>query len=130
MIPSGNDNGGDMKHYMLHLTLLLIMVVPAFGQDAVHQDPRQQSLTQLQTDDISQQVLALERELAAAARKVEYWKGLEFFNDRTRQRDRNAKVVFWSQKTVDIRNKITEIKKDRSYYQHKMYGDKRIYYKR
>ncbi len=123
-----------MKYQMLCLALLLITTFPVFGQDATTkktiQQPQRQSLTQLPPDDISQQVLALERELATASRKVEYWKGLEFFNDRKRQRDRNAKVVFWSQKTVEIRNKITEIKKDRSYYQHKMYGKKRFYCKK
>ncbi|MBU3917760.1 hypothetical protein KKA14_19705 [bacterium] len=120
-----------MKYYMLLLALLLIMAVPIFGQtDEQPQNAPQQSLTGLEPDDISQQVLALESELADAARQVEYWKGLEFFNDRKRQRDRDAKVVYWAQKTVDIRNKITEIKKDRSYYQHKMSGDKRFYYKR
>ena len=84
----------------------------------------------LQQHDISQQLQALEQELAKASQEAEFWRNARFYNDQKRERMRMEQLVFWSQKTVKIRNEMTKLKKNRSYYQHKQAGNQRFYYKK
>lgn len=84
----------------------------------------------LEPHDISEQVKRLEGELATANREANFWRNARFYNDKKKERMRQEKLVYWAQRTVVIRNQITELKKDRSYYQHKNYGDQKYYYKK
>lgn len=103
--------------------LLIAQQGPEQGINARIQPP-------LQRHDISDQVKALEAELAVASREAEFWRSAHFYNDKKKERMRQERLVFWSQTTVKIRNKITELKKNRSYYQHDRYRDQRYYYKK
>jgi hypothetical protein len=84
----------------------------------------------LELHDISQRLLALEQELAVASREAEFWRNARFYNDKKRERKRVEQLVHWSQKTVAIRNEMTRLKQDRSYYLHKQAGNQRFYYKK
>ena len=84
----------------------------------------------LQPQSIAQQLAALEQQLVEANREVEFWRNARFYNDEDKERMRKEKLIYWSQRTVDIRNKMTKLKQDRAYYQHKHYDGKRYYYKK
>lgn len=82
----------------------------------------------LQPHDISAQMQALEVQLADANREAEFWRNARFYNDKKRERERKEKLIYWSQKTVQIRNQMTKLKQNRTYYQHKTYGEQKYYY--
>lgn len=109
--------------------LVLLFLSPALTAQetgGLGKDPRLQP--PLQQHDISAQMQALEKQLADANREAEFWRNARFYNDRKRERERKEKLVYWSQRTVQIRNQMTRLKQNRTYYQHKNYGDQKYYY--
>ena len=79
---------------------------------------------------ITQQLAALEGQLIEANKEVDFWRNARFYNDKKRERERKEKLVFWAQKTVEIRNKMTKLKLDRSYYMHQHYKNQRYFYQK
>ncbi len=119
-----------MKKYIFISLLCVLFTVNGQSDEELQQQINQRWKPPLEVHDISMEIKALEQELVVADRKAEFWRKARFYKDTKKERTRKEKLVYWSQKTVEIRNKITELKHDRSYYQHERYGDKRFYYKK
>lgn len=119
-----------MKILLSGLCLLLLLSPPAFAQQDLANSINKRIEPPLEQHSISARLAELEKELAEAAAQAEYWRNARFYNDPKRERMRREKLVFWAQKTVEIRNEMTRLKQDRSYFKHKNYGSERYYYKR
>lgn len=104
------------------------MTLVANGQTGVETEINRRIQPPLQRQSISEQLVVLEKQLAEATKEVDFWRNARFYNDKKKERMRKEKLVYWAQRTVDIRNQMTELKKDRKYYQHKTHGNQRYYY--
>ncbi len=118
-----------MKTLICILTCL-VLSTPIIRAQGTEQGISSRIQPPLELHDIALQLQQLEQDLAVANREAEFWRNARFYNDKKRERKRMEQLVYWSQKTVEIRNEMTRLKKDRSYYQHKQSGDKRFYYKK
>ena len=113
--------------------LIFVFALAAFtlnAQQTMEQEINSKIVPPLQPQNISQQLAILEQQLIEANREAEFWRSAKFYNDKKRERTRMEKLVYWSQRTVQIRNQITKLKQDRSYYQNRKYDGKRFYYQR
>jgi len=117
-----------MKKLFFYIIVFSFFTHNLLAQQGVEQGINQRIQPPLQPHDISQRLATLEQQLISANREVDFWRNARFYKDRKKERMRKEKLVYWSQRTVEIRNEMTRIKQDRSYYQHKKYGDKRYYY--
>ncbi|MBU2515561.1 hypothetical protein KJ966_29945 [bacterium] len=119
-----------MKNFLIFLLVLLFANQNLFAQQGPEQGINARIQPPLERHDISEQVNLLENQLAIASREVDFWRNARFYNDKKKERMRQEKLVYWAQKTVEIRNEITELKKGRAYYQHNYSGDEKFYYKK
>ncbi len=119
-----------MKKFLIVFLILFSVNQNLSAQQGPEQGINARIQPPLAGQDISLRVKALENQLAVASREVDFWRNARFYNDKKKERMRQEKLVYWAQKTVEIRNEITELKKDRSFYQHKRYGDKKYYYEK
>lgn len=116
-----------MKGILATFVFLSVYVQPLFAQ-SMEQEINRRIQPPLQPQDISQRMAQLESQLVQANREVDFWRNAHFYNDVKKERERKEKLIYWSQRTVDIRNEMTKLKSNRSYYQHKHHGDDRYYY--
>lgn len=118
-----------MKKF-LWLLISISFYIPLLWAQSIEQGINSRIQPPLELQDISQRLQVLEQELAVASREAEFWRNARFYNDKKREQKRLEQLVYWSQKTVEIRNEMTRLKRDRSFYQHKQGGNQRFYYKR
>ena len=118
---------------MKNLLLLLMMALCAtltYAEQQLQQEINQYIRPPLEEHDISLQIQQLEKEWAKTEKEADFWRGARFYNDEKKERYRKRQLRYWAGKSVVIKNKITKLKQNRSYYQHKKYGKKRFYYKK
>ena len=114
--------------YLPLLILLLFISQHLIGQEEGGFGKNHRLQPPLQRQDISLQMQNLEKQLTEANREAEFWRNARFYNDKKRERQRKAKLVYWSQRTVNLRDQMTQLKQNRTYYQQKDYGKQKYYY--
>lgn len=121
-----------MKVLAISFVLWGSVTLAAFAQATLEQEWNQRATPeyQLESDNAQERVLALHQELDAANKEAEFWRNAAFHDDPKRERYRKEQLVYWSQRTVEIRNELTRIKQNRSRYQHKSHGSDTYYYKK
>ncbi len=118
-----------MKKIILTFIVTFLMTSISFSQ-AIEDGINSRISPPLVPHNITQQLAALEVELIEANKEVDFWRNARFYNDKKRERERKEKLVFWAQKTVEIRNKMTKLKQDRSFYMHQHYKNQRYFYQK
>lgn len=119
-----------MKKIVGALLVCICVVQTVRAQEGIEQGINSRIQPPLQLHDISQQLEQLEKQLVEANREVDFWRNARFYNDKKKERLQQEKLIYWSQRTVEITNEMTRLKQDRAYYQHKQYGKQRYYYQR